>query len=79
MIVQAPAAGQTDPKRFVMKLDEHLQLASQFGHHFGNDGFEQPHPREQFLYVTRNHDRGWRDLDENPTDRSAHRVAVQPR
>ena len=66
MIVQSPAPGTTSAARFVMKLDEHLQLASQFANAFGNDEFEAPVPRDEVLYVCRWHDRGWRDLDENP-------------
>ena len=66
MIIQSPAPGQTDPRRFVMKLEEHLQLVGQLAESFGNSEFESPEPRKEFLYTARWHDRGWRDLDENP-------------
>ena len=66
MIVQSAAKGQLDNRRFVMKLDEHLQLASQLAENFGNSEFESPEPRKEFLYTCRWHDRGWRDLDESP-------------
>ena len=66
MIVQSAPEGDTSGKRFVMKLEEHLELVEQFAENYGNDKFGAPEPREEFLYVCRWHDRGWRDLDENP-------------
>ena len=66
MIIQSAPAGYDDGTRFVMKLDEHLQLAAQLAESFGNSEFDPPDPRREFLYTCRWHDRGWRDLDENP-------------
>ncbi len=64
MIVQSAPAGQT--RYFVIKLEEHLELVGQLAENFGNDDFQAPEPREEFLYVCRSHDRGWRDFDDNP-------------
>ena len=66
MIVQSAAEGQTDGRRFVMSLDQHLELVGQFATNFGNGGFASPEPRKEFMYVCRWHDRGWRDLDAAP-------------
>ena len=64
MIVQSGPEGQT--RHFVIKLEEHLELVGQLAENFGNDEFQAPEPREEFLYVCRWHDRGWRNLDDNP-------------
>ena len=64
MIVQSAPEGQDE--RFVIKLEEHLELVGQFAESFGNAEFESPEPREVFLEVCHSHDRGWRDLDDNP-------------
>ena len=40
--------------------------ASQFAENFGNDTFARPEPRDYFLYACRWHDKGWKDLDDNP-------------
>ena len=66
MIVQSEAEGQTDGRRFVMTLEQHLQLVGQFAESFGNAGFASPEPRKEFMYVCRWHDRGWLDLDAAP-------------
>ncbi len=66
MIIQSPQQGQTDDRRFVIKLEEHLELVGQLAQSFGNAEFRFPSPREEFLYACRWHDRGWRDLDDNP-------------
>ena len=66
MIVQSAPEGDKSGKRYIMKLAEHLELVGQFAENYGNDRFAAPEPREEFLYVCRWHDWGWRDLDENP-------------
>ena len=66
MIIQSAPKGQDNPRRFVIKLDEHLELVGQLAENFGNADFKSPEPREEFLYACRWHDRGWRDLDDNP-------------
>jgi hypothetical protein len=66
VILQSTGVGQSGEQRFVIKLDEHLQLAAQLAENFGNAQFQAPEPRREFLYTCRWHDRGWRDLDENP-------------
>ncbi len=66
MIIQSPPEGQSDGRRFVIKLEEHLELVGQLAETFGNAEFRSPAPREEFLYACRWHDRGWHDLDENP-------------
>jgi hypothetical protein len=66
MIIQSVPEGQESGKRFVIKLAEHLELVGQFAENFGNDRFQAPEPREEFLYVCRWHDKGWQDLDDNP-------------
>ena len=66
MIIQTQAEERKDGARFAITLDEHLQLASQFAENFGNDTFARPEPRDYFLYACRWHDKGWKDLDDNP-------------
>jgi hypothetical protein len=66
MIIQSVPEGQESGERFVMKLAEHLELVGQFAENFGNDRFQAPEPREEFLYACRWHDKGWQDLDDNP-------------
>jgi hypothetical protein len=66
MIVQSAPEGQESGPRFVMKLEEHLELVGQLAENFGNDAFETPGPREHFLYACRWHDKGWKDLDDDP-------------
>jgi hypothetical protein len=66
MIIQSVSEDQNSDKRYVMKLAEHLELVAQFAENFGNEKFASPEPREEFLYVCRWHDRGWRDMDDNP-------------
>ena len=66
MIVQSGPVQDDDGKRFVIKMEEHLDLVDQLARSFGNAQFKSPEPREEFLYVCRTHDVGWRDLDENP-------------
>ena len=63
MIVQS---AQAEQPHFVITMEEHLGLVDQLATSFGNAEFEAPEPREEFLYVCRSHDRGWRDLDDNP-------------
>ena len=66
MIIQSVAPGQDDSRRFVIKLEEHLDLVGQLAEKFGNGQFEVPEPRNEFLYACRWHDRGWCDLDLDP-------------
>jgi hypothetical protein len=66
MIIQSVPAGRSDAARFVIKLEEHLELVGQLAESFGNEAFEAPVPRREFLYACRWHDRGWRDLDDSP-------------
>ena len=66
MIIQSAPEGRNDSRRFVISLEEHLELVGQLAENFGNDTFEKPEPRNEFLYACRWHDRGWRDLDLNP-------------
>ena len=66
MIIQTQAEERPDGARFAITLDEHLQLVSQFAENYGNDDFAQPEPRDYFLYACRWHDKGWKDLDDNP-------------
>ena len=66
MIIQTQAEERPDGARFAITLDEHLQLVSQFAENYGNDSFAQPEPRDYFLYACRWHDKGWKDLDDNP-------------
>ncbi len=66
MIIQSVPSGQDDSRRFVITLEEHLDLVGQLAEKFGNGRFESPVPRDEFLYACRWHDRGWRDLDLNP-------------
>jgi hypothetical protein len=66
MIIQSVPEGQESDKRYVIKLEEHLELVEQFAVNFGNEKFAQPEPRAEFLYACRWHDRGWLDLDDNP-------------
>ncbi len=49
-----------------MTLEQHLQLVGQFAEDFGNQEFDVPEPREEMMYVSRWHDRGWVDLDSAP-------------
>ncbi len=65
MIIQS-AADPSEGARLAIKLEEHLQLVGQFAETFGNEGFAVPEPRAHFLYTCRWHDKGWRDLDDNP-------------
>ena len=66
MIIQSVPKGQEQGPRFAIKLEEHLELAGQFNEAFGNDRFKPPVPRDEFRYAVRWHDRGWKDLDDNP-------------
>ena len=66
MIIQTQAEERKDGARFAITLDEHLQLASQLAENFGNDTFARPEPSDYFLYACRWHDKGWKDLDDNP-------------
>lgn len=66
MIIQSVPEGRNDSRRFVISLEEHLELVGQLAENFGNDTFEKPEPRDEFIYACRWHDRGWRDLDLNP-------------
>ena len=66
MIIQTQAEERKDGARFAITLDEHLQLVAQLAENFGNDAFAQPEPRDYFLYACRWHDKGWKDLDDNP-------------
>ena len=67
MIIQSnPVDKQHSQKRYVIKLDEHLELVEQLAQSFGNDTFSKPQPLKEFLYVCRWHDKGWQDFDENP-------------
>ena len=52
-----------DPKGDKRARKEALR---RWGATFGNDAFAAPEPRDEFLYAARWHDRGWKDLDENP-------------
>ena len=66
MIIQSAAEERPGGVRFVITLDEHLELVAQLAAQFGNDAFETPAPRDHFLYACRWHDKGWKDLDDNP-------------
>lgn len=66
MIIQAARKEEHDARRFAIKLEEHLELVGQLAESFGNEQFELPEPRDEFLYACRWHDRGWQDLDLNP-------------
>lgn len=67
MIVQSAPVGQENGPRFVLKLEEHLELVGQFAEAFGNREFDPTEePREEFYFMARNHDKGWHDTDENP-------------
>ncbi len=66
MIVQSLPKGQDKGPYFCLKLEEHLQTVGQLSEAFGNDTFAAPEPREEFLYAARWHDKGWKDLDDNP-------------
>ena len=66
MIIQSAAEERPGDARFAITLDEHLELVARVAEQFGNDAFETPGPREHFLYACRWHDKGWKDLDDNP-------------
>ena len=70
MIIQSAAEERPGERpggtRFVITLDEHLELVAQLAAQFGNDAFATPAPRDHFLYACRWHDKGWKDLDDNP-------------
>ena len=66
MIVQSVPEGQEGGPRFVITLQEHLDLVGQLSRAFGNDQFETGVPKDEFLYVVRWHDKGWVETDENP-------------
>ncbi len=67
MIVQSAPEGQEDGPRFVITLQEHLELVGQLAEAFGNDAFDPAEePREEFYFIARNHDKGWVETDENP-------------
>tara|TARA_B100000686_G_C16785734_1_gene975116 strand:+ start:950 stop:1786 length:837 start_codon:yes stop_codon:yes gene_type:complete len=53
-------------RRFISTMKEHLDLCHQFAIAFGNNDFEQPKPLKEFLYIVKNHDRGWDSLDNAP-------------
>ena len=63
MMIQSAPSGN---RRFISTMMEHLDLCHQFATAFGNEGFEQPKPLKEFLYIVKNHDRGWDSLDSNP-------------
>jgi len=63
VIVQR-AAGE-EP-RFVMTLDDHLEVASQIAAAFGNQSFARPEPWPLVQFVARHHDAGWEDVDADP-------------
>lgn len=60
MIVQTAADGA---KRFVITMEEHMSLATQFAAHFGNDTFAGLDPRDEMMDVVAHHDAGWHDFD----------------
>ena len=67
MIVQSAPEGQEDGPRFVLTLQEHLELVGQLAETFGNDEFDRAEePREEFYFMARNHDKGWQETDETP-------------
>ena len=63
MMIQTAPPGE---KRFISTMTEHLDLCHQFILAFGNEAFERPEPYEEFVYIVKNHDRGWDSFDANP-------------
>jgi hypothetical protein len=64
MMVQSAPEGAA---RFISTMVEHNDLCGQFARAFGNDDFEPPAPFEEMVFVISHHDRGWAELNENPS------------
>ena len=64
MMVQNAPEGES---HFISTMVEHNDLCGQFARAFGNDAFERPEPYEEMIYVISHHDRGWVELNENPS------------
>ncbi len=61
MIVQSAAEGSP---HFVLTMVDHLAFATKLGENFGNEKFGSVEPLDLMLYAIKNHDAGWKPLDD---------------
>lgn len=63
MIVQRVKSRETP---IIIRNVDHAETAEALARHFGNEEFAAPEPSELMAFLTRHHEEGWREIDDNP-------------